>query len=98
MPIRKISAPVEFKSDILAWLRNYREQADSPGMAYIADKCNEAADEVERLRAALEPFAAWAEALDRDFSDHADDVIAGGLAGHCEVTFGDIRRARDLLK
>jgi hypothetical protein len=46
----------------------------------------------ERLEKALRPFGDWAEALEAEFGDHEDDVIAGGLNPDV-VTFGDLRRA-----
>ena len=49
------------------------------------------------LREALAPFVKWLDALDEEFSDHADDTIAGGLKGGQYVTFGDLRRARAAL-
>jgi hypothetical protein len=45
--------------------------------------------EIERLRAALEPFAAYAECFNRDFDDN--DPAYG------RITVGDFRRARKLL-
>jgi hypothetical protein len=46
----------------------------------------------ERLEEALKPFGGWAEALEAEFGEHEDDVIAGGLNPDV-VTFGDLRRA-----
>jgi hypothetical protein len=45
--------------------------------------------EIERLRAALEPFASYAECFNRDFEDN--DPAYG------RITVGDFRRARKLL-
>jgi hypothetical protein len=45
-------------------------------------------DEIERLRAALEPFASYAECFNRDFED--DDPAYG------RITVGDFRRARNV--
>ena len=50
---------------------------------------------LEEHRKALEPFGKWLDALDTEFADHADDVIAAGIHGST-VTFGDLRRARTL--
>lgn len=52
--------------------------------------------DVRKLRAALKPFAQWIDKLDVEFSDHSDDVIAGGVDG-ATVTFGDLRSARSAL-
>ena len=50
----------------------------------------------ERLEKALKPFAAWMDALEPEFGDHEDDVIAGGV-GDAVVRFGDLREARASL-
>jgi hypothetical protein len=54
--------------------------------------------EIERLRAALKPFADRADAYNpterQQFRD--DDIVLG--LGRSVVTVGDLRRARDLLR
>lgn len=58
-----------------------------------------AADEIERLRTALVPFANWMNSIDRDgFGDEPDGTVCAGREVESPVTFGDLRRARELLK
>jgi hypothetical protein len=53
------------------------------------DRAEKAEAEIERLRAALQPFANYAECFNRDFEDN--DPAYG------RITVGDFRRARKLL-
>jgi hypothetical protein len=56
-------------------------------------ECNEA----ERLRSALEPFAAMAEYLD-DTAKRRDAIYCGGSPGlRCEITQADYHKARAAL-
>jgi hypothetical protein len=72
--------------DILERLRMRKDNAAS-----LLDTIlhRDAAAEIERLRAALEPFASYAECFNRDFED--DDPAYG------RITVGDFRRARNVL-
>lgn len=85
-------------SDIVDWLRVV---SDSYGMG----RCEEALEEIERLRKALRPLL---EACENDFMcdvteagdtrDGDDEPVSFTLGGiGCDLTFGHIRRARAAL-
>jgi hypothetical protein len=85
-------------ADLREWAGQYLEGTlEGQRILYAA------AHRIEQLEAALEPFAKWMDALDPEYADHEDDVIAGGRPGASAndsgfVTFGDLRRARTLAR
>lgn len=66
------------------------------------EDCYKAADEIERLRAALEPFARFAEIYDRGYADPDDDrVLFYGDRAKGDpraLLYRDFHRARTALK
>jgi hypothetical protein len=84
-----------FERDEVVRCLEHIEQAlkrECPAPDTRADKAR-----IAELEGALKPFATWAQALAIKFSDHEDDVIAGGYGTDALVTFGDLRRAAALL-
>lgn len=87
------------QDNTLWWLRDAATILKQNGSDTHAMYCLEAADRLaaaedraEKAEEALKPFAAYAEYLNRDFPDHADDVICTGPLDST-ITFGDFRRA-----
>ena len=65
-----------------------------------ADTADEGAAEIERLRAALRPFADYYDALERNSSLVGFDLIArkhGNILGHADIQARDLKVAKDAL-
>ena len=79
--------------DIVDWLREYGER----NAQY---QCCDAADEIGRLRAALQPFAAAAEKADERVREHAVfglGVLSGSTTSGLGVKFQHLFDARAVL-
>lgn len=63
-------------------------------LAKLLSDYDKRGEEIERLRKALKPFAAYGKWLDEHYSDHEDEIIVAGPL-ESNMTFGDFRRARD---
>ena len=79
-------------ADACVWLPKYGKLT----LGQMVDRLEAAEARGERLEKALKPIAAWMDALEPEFGDHEDDVIAGGV-GDAVVRFGDLREARAAL-
>lgn len=89
----QIYTRAEAMADIVERLRN-----PLTGQAFLRPICHEAADEIERLRAALRPFVDWITRNDANYA-------TAGYGDACALTYcpdgnkdaptvGDLRRAR----
>lgn len=90
------------KDEFLSW--GYQWE-DKPHRLVYAACCEAewAADEIERLRAALRPFAKAADGFDMQPINNPEEWFAyGGISSRHEtvgaITVGDLRRARAVLR
>ena len=86
--------------DLIDWLRHKttmrRAAFGEPGLAGC--RYDEAANEIERLRSALKPFAECAEAWDHDTADLNVQLLAyDDNKPAPALSVADFRRARELL-
>lgn len=88
-PVGRLVAQVDL---VRAWVDTWREVAEKHSVRIATLEA-----QLAETRKALEPFGRWARALEPKFSDHKDDIIAGGYGTDCLVTFGDLRRAAACL-
>jgi hypothetical protein len=91
--------------DLVKRLRSGTNNADLTTLGGVVHdmRCLEAADEIERLRAALEPFAKMAETHgdqipDGMFIDDYEQPKGGAWQSSAGLTVGDLRAAREAAR
>jgi len=86
--------------DIVERLRDADIGWSGDAACVSADTAEDAADEIERLRTALKPFADYYDMLERNSSLVGFDLIArkhGVILGYADIQARDLKAAKDAL-